>query len=236
MVESTNDFYREHAQEYAELAHYYAKSGSESPYINPSHPKMTGDWSIIHRMRELVPHSSQGLDAGCGAGARDVFLYWSDGYDMVGVDAVEENINVARSLHPEIGERVSVADLRMPLPFGDSAFDFVMCNGVIQHIDPHLVQTVTLPELVRVLRAGGVLQLLFKVGTGVITVFDKAYGVDRTFQLYEADDIVSQLRDLGTALIPGDVDNLGGLMYFTDPKPVDHCLLFARRDDHGQRA
>ena len=78
--------------------------------------------------------------------------------------------------------------------------------------------------------------MVFKVGTGVITVFDKYYGVDRTFQLYEADDIVSQLRDLGMALIPGDVDNLGGLMYFTDPKPVDHCLLFARRDDHGQRA
>ena len=43
MLESTNDFYREHAQEYAELAHYYAKPGSESGYINPSHPKMTSD-------------------------------------------------------------------------------------------------------------------------------------------------------------------------------------------------
>jgi hypothetical protein len=32
----------------------------------------------------------RGLDAGCGAGARDVFHSYSDGYDVIGVDAIEE--------------------------------------------------------------------------------------------------------------------------------------------------
>ena len=58
---------------------------------------------------------SRGLDAGCGAAARDVFSYWEKGYDIYGVDAIEENIEEARTRHPEIAQRVSVADLRQTL-------------------------------------------------------------------------------------------------------------------------
>ena len=116
----SEDFYREHAQQYA----YVAQEFLQSVYIESSHPGLKNDWDAWERLKELAL-GKRGLDAGCGAGARDLFHLWSEGYDMVGIDAVEENIRVARELHPEIVERVFVADMRDPLPFEDESFDFV---------------------------------------------------------------------------------------------------------------
>lgn len=219
------DFYRAHAQQYSHVAHEWL----QSVYVNSSHPGLMSDKDAWDRLKQLTP-GKRGLDAGCGAGARDVFILWSEGYDITGVDAIEENIEVAHKLHPEIADRVFVADLRQPLPFEEASFDFVACNAVIQHIEPGLVQDVVLPDLARVLRPGGVLQLMFKNGTGITTVFDKDYGVDRTFQLYDPNTVLGVLEEQGLTLIESESpESLGGLQYFTDPKKVDHCLLFARK-------
>jgi SAM-dependent methyltransferase len=219
------EFYREHAQQYAHVAHEFL----QSVYVKSSHPSLKTDWDAWERLKQLAP-GKQGLDAGCGAGARDLFHLWSEGYDIVGVDAVEENIQVAQELHPEIADRVFVADLRRPLPFKDASFDFVACNAVIQHIEPGLVRDVVLPQLARVLRPRGVLQLMLKNGTGVITVFDKDYGVDRTFQLYDEHEMLGVLEGQAMVLIEADSpEDLGGFLYFTDPKQVDHCLFFSRK-------
>ena len=75
-----------------------------------------------------------------------LFFYWQRGYDIYGVDAVDENIAEARRLHPEIASRVSVADLRQPLGYPDASFDFVLCNAVIQHIEPDAALGTTLPD------------------------------------------------------------------------------------------
>ena len=98
-------------------------------------------------------------------GARDVFHAWSEGYYVIGIDSIEENIQAAQDLHPEITDRLFVADLKYPLHFDDESFDFVACNAVIQHIEPDVVQGVVLPHFARVLRPGGVLQLMFKCAT-----------------------------------------------------------------------
>jgi SAM-dependent methyltransferase len=218
-------FYREHAQQYA----YVAKEFLQSVYVKSSHPGLKNDWDAWERLKQLAP-GKRGLDAGCGAGARDVFHLWSEGYDMVGVDAVEENIQVAQEMHPEIADRVFVSDMRQPHPFEDQSFDFVACNAVVQHIEPELVRDVVLPELARVLRVGGVLQLMVKNGTGIITVFDKDYGVDRTFHLYDEHEMLGILQGQGMALIESQsLEELGGFLYFTDPKQVDHGLFFARK-------
>ena len=183
----------------------------------------------MDRLVELVPAGSRGLDAGCGGGARDVYFYWQKGYDIYGVDAIEENIAEARRLHPEIARRVSVADLRKPLGHPDASFDFILCNAVIQHIDPGIVFEATLPEFVRLLKKGGVLQLMFKVGKGVATVYDRDYGENRTFQLYAPEEVLQRLADLGMDLVPEEDGKLGGVMYFTDPKPMEHSVLFTRK-------
>ena len=100
------------------------------------------------------------------------------GYDIYGIDAVEENISLGRELHPEIANKLSVADLREPLSFESGFFDFVLCDAVIQHLTPEATETTAIPELARVLAPGGVLQLMFKTGSGVATVSERAYGGD----------------------------------------------------------
>ena len=52
---------------------------------------------------------------GCGAGARDVYLLHTWGYDVYGIDAVEDNISLGKGLHPQIADRLRVADMREPL-------------------------------------------------------------------------------------------------------------------------
>lgn len=219
-------FYRQYAARYAEVSHNFI----QSIYIESSHPALKGDTDLLDRLQEIIPAGSRGLDAGCGAGARDVYYYWQKGYDIHGVDAVEENILEARRLHPEIADRVAVADLREPLDHQDGAFDFVMCNAVIQHIAPDIVHAVTLPELTRVLKPGGVLQLMFKNGTGTATIYDRDYASDRTFQLYDPDGMVALLSSWGLSIIPPEGEKLGGIMYFTDPKPMQHCVFYARKN------
>ena len=221
----SESFYKEHAQRYAVVSHNFI----QSVYSDVSHPGLTGDMALVDRLQELVPKGSRGLDAGCGAGARDVFDYWQKGYDIYGIDAVEENIEEARRLHPEIAERVSVVDLREPLASLDSYFDFVMCNAVIQHIEPDIALNTTLPELARILKPGGILQLMFKYGNGIATIYDRDYGTDRTFQLYAVEEVIDTLTAQGLRVIPEDGERLGGVMYFKDPKPMDHCVFFARK-------
>lgn len=219
------EFYRGNAVRYSEVSHEFL----HSVYLKSSHPGLQHDWDAWEQLKKFVP-GKRGLDAGCGAGARDVHHAWSEGYDVTGIDAIEENIQVAKDQHPEIADRVMVADLGEALQFEDASFDFVVCSAVIQHIKPDLVRQVVLPELARVLRPQGVLQLMFKNGSGTLTVLDPAYGIDRTFQLYEEDEILGILgKQSLTLIMPESPGDLAGLMHLTDGKSVEHCLLFARK-------
>lgn len=218
-------FYQAHATRYAEVAHQFL----QSIYIKSSHPALKCDTDLLQQLRAMVP-GGHGLDAGCGAGARDVYDFWQRGYDIQGVDAVAENIREAKALHPEIADRVAVADLRQPIDFPDASFDFVMCNAVIQHIAPQIVFDVTLCEFARVLKPGGILQLMFKNGHGVETVYDRDYDAERSFQLYDEHDVLQKLQSYGLELVEVESpEGLGGIMYFTDPKPVNHCVFYVRR-------
>ncbi len=231
MTISSREFYKQHAERYSQVFHEFI----QSDFSNISHSKLADELNIMRRMKGLIPLGARGLDAGCGAGARDVYLYWKDSYDMIGFDAGEENIAVAKSQHPEIADRVFVGDLNASIPYEDSSFDFVTCNAVIQHIERDVVMDSALPEFARILRPGGILQLMFKVGTGEITIYDKDYGVERFFRLYSAEEILQRLKALGLKIIEEEEDGLGGVMYFTDTKPVEHCLVFARLNNDGAK-
>ena len=223
------DFYQEHARRYSDLSHEL----THSMYTDSSPAGLTGDMDLLNTIVKLAP-GRRALDAGCGAGARDVHLLNAWGYKAYGVDAVEENVRLAKNLHPEIAESIQLADLTEPLPFDDASFDFVTCNAVIQHIATETTEQITLPELARVLVPGGVLQLMFKVGSGVVTVQDKAYGsqsVPRTFQLYSEYRLLEVLKELGCSLVETVEDEeLGGLMYFSDLKPMRYCVFWVRKN------
>ncbi len=225
-LDFSEEFYRRHARRFAEVARHYL----QSVYIRASHPALTGDLALLKRLKELVS-GRRGLDAGCGAGARDVYRFWQEDYEVCGIDSVEENIQQAKELHPEIADRVWTADLRQPLEFPNEDFDFVICNAVIQHMEPEFVFETTLPELARVLKPSGVLQLEFKNGQGLMTIYDHDYGVERSFQLYDENEILQALESHGLTLIEADdSDKLSGVMYFTDPKPADHCVFYVRKN------
>ena len=217
------DFYRERASEYAALRQVFA---------NRSHPAFGEDRDLYRRLAELAT-PGPGLDAGCGPGALEMSYLEGLGFLMNGMDAVAENVQVARELRPELADRIRVADLHDSLPFSDTSFEVVLCNAVIQHIPPDVVFGRVLPEFARVLRPGGVLQLMFKPGRGVGTAVDGAYGssgVTRSYQLYDEQELLDSLAALGLRLIEeGPEGKLGGLVYFDDNKPMRHCVFWARK-------
>jgi SAM-dependent methyltransferase len=208
----SEDWYRDKAQAYAE----YSLSADRELFLS----------RVLDRLAELAP-GRRGLDAGCGAGAHHVAEFTDRGFEVWGVDSVAENVAVAHEWYPKLAARVRVHDLREPLPFEDASFDFAMCNAVIQHIDPAAVFGVVLPELARVLKRPGLLQLIFKTGNGLLTVYDPAFATDRTYQLYDEREVVSHLQADGLELVleaSGD-----GMRRFKDLKGVETSLAWFRK-------
>ena len=79
-LDFSETFYRRHAQRYAEVSHGFL----QSVYSNVSHLGLKGDMDLMDRLQELVPAGSRGLDAGCGAGTRDVFSTGERGMTSTG--------------------------------------------------------------------------------------------------------------------------------------------------------
>ncbi len=220
-----HEFYSRHADRYASNQ----VERVQRVWARSSHPLLEGNHSLIDALVELAP-GPRGLDAGCGAGAIDVAELVRRGLDVTGIDAVDENVEAALRMRPFLKGRVKVGDLSRRLQFPSDSFDFVMCNAVIQHLSEEGVYRTTLPELSRITRPRGVLQLVFKSGHGTVTVHDPDYDECRSFQLFNERKIVTVLQSLDMQLVPAeDEDSLGGLMYFTNNNDLRHCALWARK-------
>jgi len=89
------------------------------------------------------------LDAGMGPG-RLLSELALRGWDVSGVDASEEMVEVARRRIPEAASRL-VQSLIESLPFPEGSFDVVIATGVLEYSELER----SLPELLRVLRSGG---------------------------------------------------------------------------------
>ena len=71
------EFYRHHANRYSDVAHQLLQAF----YVRSSHPALKQDFDLLDRLVQLAP-GRRGLDAGCGAGARDVHRLWTQGFDV----------------------------------------------------------------------------------------------------------------------------------------------------------
>jgi SAM-dependent methyltransferase len=89
-------------------------------------------------LRELLPPCRQtyglrtALDVGCGVGYFSTFLR-EMGFEVSGLDARSENIEEARRRHPGISFRV--ADMEDPAVQKLGQFDFVLCFGLLYHLE-----------------------------------------------------------------------------------------------------
>jgi SAM-dependent methyltransferase len=96
-------------------------------------------------------HAERALDLGCGDGRLSAEL---DATELTAADVSATALERARRRLPEA--RIVELEPDAPLPFGDAAFDLVLCAETIEHVrDVQLL----LSEVGRVLRSGGVLAL-----------------------------------------------------------------------------
>ena len=119
-------FYTQHARRYAEVAHGFV----QSQYVSNTHPELKDDLDLMSRLKGLLPCGAKGLDAGCGGGARDVFYYWRDGYDILGIDTIQENVDVAKRMHPEMQYDVTAMVNKNRWNFLKTGFQ--LCGGPAQ--------------------------------------------------------------------------------------------------------
>ena len=93
------------------------------------------------------------LDAGCGVGWGTEILWGAGAESASGVDLSADAVANARAHVPGADFKVgNLADL----PFGEAAFDLVVCFEAIEHVEQ---QEKVFDELVRVLAPGGILMV-----------------------------------------------------------------------------
>jgi len=112
------------------------------------------------------------LDIACGSGGPSLALVAATGCTLTGIDKEPSGIERAQRLAAERGlsdkARFVTGDCRNRLPFGDEAFDVVVCIDAVLHLGDRLA---TLADWTRVLRPGG--RLLFTdaaVLTGAVSI------------------------------------------------------------------
>ena len=91
------------------------------------------------------------LDLGCGYGFYTDY-FRSIGAEVIGIDASEKMIEIARERYPRT--EFSVMDITMPLSYESNAFDMVFSNQVFMDIEniEHIFA-----ECKRILKPGGIL-------------------------------------------------------------------------------
>jgi ubiquinone/menaquinone biosynthesis C-methylase UbiE len=94
------------------------------------------------------------VDVGCGTGRHSLALAEA-GFDVTGIDASAEMVDVARERAPEL--RFEVADLSVWRP--QSPFDGALCRGVLNDITDDEGRQAALNSVYSMLRPGGLLVL-----------------------------------------------------------------------------
>src|SRR5882762_3131454 len=99
--------------------------------------------NVLHELGHTLGPGARVLDFGCGAGNM-VEEYCAAGYDAFGCD-----IRIANETERlrRIGEETR------SLPFGDSSFDFVFSDQVLEHVQDHAS---AFAEIKRVMKPGGI--------------------------------------------------------------------------------
>jgi SAM-dependent methyltransferase len=130
------------------------------------------------------------LDVGCGPGW-ETATFEKRGHDPVGIDLAPAFLRAARENSDAELARMDMRELGIET---DAAHGVWACASFL-HV-PREDASSTLAEFRRVLRSGGVLQLVVKEGEGTKTG-DGYEGDDREFTLYRPAEVQELVREAG---------------------------------------
>jgi len=120
----------------------------------------------IYEFIKLLPKKGKILDAGC-CGGRDSKIFSQKGLRVVGIDATESFLRVARKKVPK-AKFIKMNLLKLKFP--KDCFDAIWAHAVLLHIKRKDIPKV-LKDFYRILKPGGVLHITVKKGKG--TTFKK---------------------------------------------------------------
>jgi SAM-dependent methyltransferase len=116
----------------------------------PAACRGAGDPSLFEQLADAMGAGPDSLvlDVGCGIGGPSAWLARERGYEVVGIDVMEEPVRGLQRLFPQLSPVVATS---RALPFRDATFDAAWAIGVIETIE-HKCEALT--ELARVLAPG----------------------------------------------------------------------------------
>ncbi|MBA3284293.1 MAG: class I SAM-dependent methyltransferase [Nitrosopumilus sp.] len=151
----------------------------------------------IKEFANLVPVSSvssRGLDLGAGPGGCN-----SQFFTLSSLDGCDAEPEVVKSLTDDRYNQKFVYRLgKDQLPYSNETLDFVICSCVIQHLSSVQELEHGLKEIYRVLKPGGHLYLMYKVGTHdtLLTHHNSYYDQERTFRVFSPNKVHQILEEL----------------------------------------
>lgn len=132
--------------------------------------------------------------------------------------------------------RLREADISQGILLPDSSMDAVILAHVIQHMGPQVFYKNVVPEISRVLKTKGILELIFKTtpeDSHKISMEDISLGKkSREFWLYNIQEVLEEFGRAGMHLYEGDKRFFGGVITWLDPlKPVlQYAGMYLVRD------
>jgi SAM-dependent methyltransferase len=126
-IETEAEFNAYAAEYDALLARGISISGEDKNYF----AKARVVW-LAHCLAGFQKHPLTAMDFGCGTGSATPFLLNElQLEELVGVDASDQSLAIARNVHGKRARFVPLAEYRP-----EGLFDLVFCNGVFHHIPP----------------------------------------------------------------------------------------------------
>lgn len=135
---------KEQAAAYAEWANSYDQTMAESGYVSP--PQLA---ALLAEY--CAPDGSAVLDVGCGTGLSGIALKDAGFAIIDGVDISDAML--AQAAKKELYRKLTNVDLTAGIPEQDGTYDGAFSTGTftLGHVGPEAI-----PEVIRVLRPGGV--------------------------------------------------------------------------------
>ncbi|MFQ5645980.1 MAG: methyltransferase domain-containing protein [bacterium] len=182
---------------------YWDKTWSDFSLTDEEKGPKAGDEYLFPLVMEAVSLLSGEklvhLEAGCGIGIWNFLLSRNfPGMTSVGIDVADCILEVGKYAREKGYPRVyfSRSDIR-GLPFGNGAFSFITCFGVIEHFeDPVLI----LKEFQRVLAPGGIL-FLDTPNHGLWEHWNRFFPIDEDEAYYSPDELSRIAEKAGLKVI-----------------------------------